>query len=165
MSRYVAPLLPLFALWLTACPTESAPKPESIEIVPAPTPRPPPPAPEPLAPPTVPAGAAVKIVSPKDGETVTSPVKLVMEATGIEVKPAGEVTLGTGHHHLIVDGGPIALGTAVPKDATHLHFGKGQTEAEVPLEPGPHTLTIQFADGAHMSYGEALSQTIHITVK
>jgi hypothetical protein len=104
-------------------------------------------------------------VSPKDGEKVKSPVHIVMGVDGMEVKPAGDATPNSGHHHLIVDGAAIPAGTAVAKDEQHIHFGKGQTEADVELKPGPHTLTLQFADGSHISYGDALSTTIHITVE
>ena len=88
-----------------------------------------------------------------------------MEAHGIKVVPAGEPKPGEGHHHIIVDGGPIREGDVIPADAAHLHFGKAQTEASVPLTPGKHKLTLQFADGLHRSLGEKLSQTIEITVK
>ena len=53
----------------------------------------------------------------------------------------------------------------MPTDDTHIHFGKGQTETELKLAPGKHTLTMQFADGAHRSYGPDLSSTISVTVK
>ena len=38
-------------------------------------------------------------------------------------------------------------------------------EAEVELSPGEHTLTMQFADLAHRSYGEQLAATIKVTVE
>ena len=50
-------------------------------------------------------------------------------------------------------------------DQNHLHFGKGQSEAELNLSPGMYNLTLQFADGYHRSYGKALSKTIQIEVK
>ena len=71
---------------------------------------------------------------------------------------------GTGHHHLIVDGQGVPAGEAVPKDDTHIHFGQGQTEHTLELSPGKHTLTLQFADGLHRSYGPALSTTITVEV-
>ena len=46
----------------------------------------------------------------------------------------------------------------------YLHYGKGDTVASVPLSSGPHTLTLQFANGLHMSY-EQFSNTINIYVK
>ena len=107
----------------------------------------------------------VNFVEPKDGAFVPPKFKVKFEVEGMKIANAGTVTPGTGHHHLIVDGPAIASGKPVPMDATHLHFGKGQTETEVSLAPGKHTLTLQFADGSHLSYGEMMSQTIHITVK
>ena len=84
---------------------------------------------------------------------------------GKTVEKAGEVVEGTGHHHVIVDGRFIEKGKPVPVDATHIHYGGGQLEADIPLEAGEHTLTMQFANGAHISYGEAFSTTITITVE
>jgi hypothetical protein len=107
----------------------------------------------------------VYFVSPADGSTVSSPVKVVFGVKGMEIKPAGVVVAGTGHHHLIINADPPAQGIVIPADATHLHFGKGQTEAEVKLEPGTYRLTMQFADGYHASYGKEMSASIKVTVK
>lgn len=108
--------------------------------------------------------AKVFFSEPKDGAEVTSPVKLVFGVEGMEVRPAGELHENTGHHHVIIGPAGIAEGEAVPKDEKHIHFGKGQTEAEIELPPGEHKLTMQFADGNHMSYGEVMAETITITV-
>jgi hypothetical protein len=115
---------------------------------------------------SVPEGK-VYFKSPKDGAEVSSPVKVVMGLDKIKLRIAGENVddHNTGHHHIIIDGKAIAAGETVPADATHLHYGKAQTEAEIKLTPGPHTLTLQLADGAHRSYGPSLSQTIHLKVK
>ncbi len=106
----------------------------------------------------------VFFVAPANGAEVKSPVKIKMGVEGIKVKPAGEVVEGTGHHHIIINGDSIAAGTVIPADETHRHFGKGQTETELKLDPGENKLTLQFADGAHRSYGEKLSATITIKV-
>lgn len=108
---------------------------------------------------------AVYFVQPKDGAEVGPDVHVVMGSRGMRVKPAGEFVKGTGHHHLIIDGNPIPEGEVVPKDDHHMHFGKGQTKADIRLKKGEHTLTLQFADGLHRSYGPSLSSTVHITVK
>ncbi len=107
----------------------------------------------------------VFFVAPADGAMVSNPVKVQFGVEGMAIKPAGEVLPNTGHHHLIIDGDSIPAGQVVPTDDTHLHFGKGQTETSVNLTPGDHTLTMQFADGAHRSYGPAMSQTIKVHVK
>lgn len=101
-----------------------------------------------------------------DGDTVTSPFTVEMGVKGMQVEPAGKVNEGFGHHHLIIDGTFVQPGIMVPADATHIHYGGGQTVTEdIILSPGVHTLTLQFADGVHASYGEEMSKTIQITVE
>jgi hypothetical protein len=121
--------------------------------------------------PAIPAGAKVMFVTPHDGDKIAGPlengkvaVKVKMGAENIAIKPAGPVEAGSGHHHVLIDGQPIASGTVVPKDETHLHFGQGQTEADIALATGEHTLTLQLADGIHRSYGPELAATIKIHV-
>lgn len=106
----------------------------------------------------------VTFTSPQNDEKVKSPVKITMQAQGMQAKPAGEVTPNSGHHHLIIDGQGIPEGEVIPADASHIHFGQGQGETEIELTTGKHTLTLQFANGAHQSYGPDMSQTIAIEV-
>ena len=113
----------------------------------------------------IPDGAKVFFVSPKDGSEVTSPLKIQMGVEGMKVQPAGEIVEGTGHHHIIIDAEPVKKGSVVVGDAQHLHFGKGQTETELELKAGKHILQLQFANGAHISYGEQLRSQITVTVK
>lgn len=114
--------------------------------------------------PDAPADAAVKWLEPADGAKVKGPVALRFEAVGIKTEPAGAVTAGSGHHHVIIDATPPRKGRPIPADAQNLHFGKAQTEATIELSPGQHQLTLQFADGLHRSYGPQLSATITIEV-
>lgn len=107
----------------------------------------------------------VFFVEPKDGATVTNPVHVKFGIDGMTVAPAGTVTPGTGHHHLLIDGGPLPQGQVAPVSDKSIHYGKGQTETDITLPPGDHTLTAQFADGAHRSYGPEWSQTITVHVK
>jgi hypothetical protein len=107
----------------------------------------------------------IDFVTPKDGDTVSSPFMVRFAVKGMEVAPAGEIKPGTGHHHILIDTDPVADNAVIPNDAQHKHFGKGQTETELTLPAGEHTLSLQFADGAHRSYGEAYRKTIRITVK
>lgn len=114
-----------------------------------------------------PAKRGVAFVGVKDGDTIASPAKLTFGVEGFTIRPAGEDVLDktSGHHHLIIDGDCSPLGAVVGKDDTHIHYGKGETSAEIPLAAGPHTLTLQLADGAHMSYGPSVCTTIKVTVK
>ena len=106
-----------------------------------------------------------QFISPKGGDMVSSPLIVKMGIQGMKVHKAGEIIEGTGHHHLIIDGAYIPENEIVPADNKHIHFGKGQTETSVNLKPGKHTLTLQFADGHHQSYGKVMSKTIYITVQ
>ncbi len=101
----------------------------------------------------------------KDGQTVKTKFKAKFKIEGMKIKPAGTLDVGTGHHHVIVDGAAIPKGQVVPKDEKNLHYGKGETSAELNLTPGSHKLTLQFADGNHLSYGPELSQTITVKVE
>jgi hypothetical protein len=38
------------------------------------------------------------------------------------------------------------LDQRIPNDFNHLHYGAGQTEAEITLKPGTHTLQLLFGD-------------------
>jgi hypothetical protein len=111
------------------------------------------------------AAQSVDFTEPKDGAVVSSPFKVKFAVTGMEVKPAGTMDNNTGHHHLLINSDSMKAGESIPFDETHLHFGKGQTETEVTLPPGSYKLTMQFANGAHQSYGPGLSKTINVTVK
>ena len=115
--------------------------------------------------PKAPAGAKVFIVGPADGATVGPEFVVNFGVEGIAIAPATETTPNTGHHHLLIDGQPVPKGTVIPVSDTSLHFGKGQTETELTLPPGDHTLTLQFGDGAHRSYGPEWSKTITVHVK
>lgn len=146
-----APPAPTPAAEAPAAATETPPAAE----VPAPLPRS-----------DSPAGARVEILSPKDGEIVTSPVKVVFGLEGMTVAPAGDPTPNSGHHHLLVDVAAPDLGLPVPKDAQHLHFGQGQTEAEIPLAPGQHTLQALLGDTNHVPHNPpVISAPITITVQ
>jgi hypothetical protein len=119
---------------------------------------------EPLPP--IPVGAKVFFKNLKNGQTVSSPVKVEMGATNISVDSAGAVRINSGHFHLLIDDGDsTASGVVIPKDSTHLHFGNAQKETNLSLSPGKHKIALQFADGIHRSYGSKLSEVITINVK
>lgn len=102
---------------------------------------------------------------PSDKAEVTGPVKFSMQVEGMTVKPAGTMEEGTGHFHILINKEAMAAGQAIINDEFHKHYGKGQTEDTLDLKPGDYRITLQFADGAHISYGSAWSQTISLKVK
>ena len=107
------------------------------------------------------------IISPADGATVSSPVKVVFGLTGMGVAPAGVDREGTGHHHLLIDVAELPnLKMPVPADANHIHFGGGQTEATIKLAPGVHTLQLLLGDKFHIPHhAPVISEKVTITVE
>ncbi len=115
-------------------------------------------------PPAVPDGARVFFANLNEGDTLTSPFLVEFGIEGMEVEPAGEVNEGKGHHHIIINNSYIEFGGTVPADSVNIHYGGGQTSDSLDLNPGNYSLTMQFADGYHRSYGEQLSSTINVVV-
>lgn len=114
-----------------------------------------------------PHGAQVFIISPKNGDTVGQDVTVKFGVKGIPLAPSSDATPGTGHHHLLVDVQELPpLDAPIPNDATHKHYGKGQTEDTIHLAPGDHTLQLDLADAAHMQFDPPIvSKKITIHVK
>lgn len=108
---------------------------------------------------------SVSILEPANGATVASTFKVRFGVKGMSVAPAGEIVANSGHNHLLINRTSVPAGQSVPFDDQHKHFGAGQTETMVTLPPGQYTLTSQFANGAHQSYGSPMSSTIRVTVK
>ena len=114
-----------------------------------------------------PPGAAVYIISPADGATVSSPVTVQFGLKGMGVAPAGIEKDKTGHHHLLIDVAELPpLDEPIPADANHKHFGGGQTEVTLELPPGSHTLQLRLGDQNHIPHEPpVLSEKITITVQ
>jgi hypothetical protein len=113
-----------------------------------------------------PANAKVYFISPTDGATVESPFVVRFGLSGMGVAPAGVEKENTGHHHLLIDADLPKMDEAIPADATHVHFGGGQTEATVQLPPGRHTLQLLLGDWTHIPHNKpVMSDRITITVK
>ena len=88
-----------------------------------------------------------------------------MTADGVMIEPAGEVHEGAGHFHLIADAGCVATGEVIPKDADHVHLGKGQLEGKIFLAPGKHSLCLQVGDGAHTALGITDKASVTVGIK
>jgi hypothetical protein len=104
--------------------------------------------------------ASVAFASPVEGESVAGGVALEMTADGITIEEAGEVHSGAGHFHVIADAGCVSEGDSIVRDADHVHFGAGQAEGFIYLEPGAHELCLQVGDGVHT----ALDVTDRVTI-
>jgi len=156
---HVAAVLGFAILFVAACAPADAPQTDTA----------PPAAPTQDAPPpnTSPEGAVSYIIAPADGATVSSPVTVQFGLKGMGVAPAGIQMENTGHHHLMVDVDDMPdMTQPLPADANHIHFGKGQTETTLDLEPGTHTLQLILGNWAHTPHNPpVVSEKITITVQ
>ena len=83
--------------------------------------------------------------------------------------PAGVEKKNTGHHHLLINTAPPTgedLDYPLPATDGVKHFGGGQTETQLHLGPGTHTLQLLLGDQNHIPHNPpVLSKKITVTVK
>jgi hypothetical protein len=103
-----------------------------------------------------PQGARVYFEFPTSGACIQQKFVVKFGLSGMGVAPAGFEKKNTGHHHLVIDSDLPKFDQPIPNDDNHLHFGTGQTEAEVTLQPGPHKLQLLFADARHTPHDPPL---------
>lgn len=114
-----------------------------------------------------PEGAKVYFITPADGATVDKTFTVKFGLKGMGVAPAGVDMPDTGHHHLLVDlKEQPAMNLPLPMTDNIRHFGKGQTETEITLPPGKHTLQLLVGDKNYVPLEPTVeSEKITVTVK
>ena len=116
-----------------------------------------------------PDDAKVYIIEPADGQVISGAVTVKFGLSGMGVAPAGVNVENTGHHHLLIDlPGDILpeLTQPLPSSDNVKHFGKGQTQTTIQLEPGQHTLQLLLGNFLHIPHDKpVLSEKITIEVK
>jgi hypothetical protein len=111
-------------------------------------------------------GAEVYFIDLKDGATVPAKLKIFFGLRNMGIAPAGSDRENSGHHHLLIDTELPPLDKPIPNDFNHLHFGNGQTEAEITLKPGQHTLQLLMGDKDHIPHTPpVMSQRIRVRVE
>jgi hypothetical protein len=69
------------------------------------------------------------------------------------VTHTGDSFPNSGHHHLFIDVDELpSADEPIPLDKQHLHFGAGETEAQIDLPPGKHTLQLVLGDANHFMF-------------
>jgi hypothetical protein len=111
---------------------------------------------------TVTGDASASFVDMEDGTEVTSPVTFRWTTENYEIEPAGQVRQNAGHGHLLIDQDPVEVGTLIPVTENSIHYGGGETEATLDLEPGEHRVVLQMGNGNH--YATPLVDEVTITV-
>jgi hypothetical protein len=114
-----------------------------------------------------PGNAEVYFIQPVDGQTVKENVKINFGLKNMGVAPAGTDRKNTGHHHLLIDTDVLPdLAQPLPATDKIRHFGGGQTETEITLSPGKHTLQLILGNYAHVPHSKpVMSSKITITVE
>jgi hypothetical protein len=114
-------------------------------------------------------GAGVYVIHPLDGQVLNAkkPIQVSFGLRGMGVAPAGVVVEKTGHHHLLIDQRELPdLTMPLPASAQLIHFGGGQTQTEIRLAPGSHTLQLVLGNQYHIPHNPPLiSKKITIIVE
>ena len=114
-------------------------------------------------------GAAVYVIHPLDGQVLNAnkPIQVSFGLRGMGVAPAGVVVEKTGHHHLLIDKQELPdLTMPLPASPQVIHFGGGQTQTEIRLARGSHTLQLVLGNQYHIPHNPPLiSKKITIIVE
>jgi hypothetical protein len=112
------------------------------------------------------SAADLYFITPRDGETVYGDFKVGFGLAGMGVAPAGIDVPNTGHHHLLIDLETLpAMDAPLPSNDNVRHFGGGQTETMLSLDPGKHTLQLLLGNYSHIPHeSPVMSEKITITV-
>ncbi len=83
------------------------------------------------------------------------------------VAPAGIDYPDSGHHHLLINADEMpSMDQPLPADENHVHFGKGQTETVLDLDPGTYTLQLVLGDKNHIPHDPpVVSEKITVVVR
>ncbi|MDR7148147.1 hypothetical protein J2W49_000075 [Hydrogenophaga palleronii] len=90
-----------------------------------------------------------------DGDQIETPYLLKFGLSGNwGLAPIAQSSRArSGHHHLLVNRDlPLNFQEALPFNDQYIHFGKGQMETVLTLEPGTYTLRMLLADQKHLPH-------------
>jgi hypothetical protein len=121
------------------------------------------------APESTPAEAApsVTILAPVDGAFQDEKDVTVWLRSTVPIVPAGDMTPGTGHHHLYLDADLGDITAPIPTvPGSIVHMGDGSSEyLFVDVASGPHRLIAVVADGAHVPLQPLVADTVEFVVE
>ncbi|MGL6337663.1 MAG: DUF4399 domain-containing protein [Waterburya sp.] len=114
-----------------------------------------------------PTDAQAYILEPADGAVVPETFTVKFGLSGMDLVPAGVEQDNSGHHHLLIDQPELPdLSTSLPSTEQIRHFGKAQTETELTLSPGEHTLQLVLGNYLHIPHDNPVfSEPVTIQVK
>lgn len=108
-----------------------------------------------------PPDASLYFIYPRTGMKVRSPFTVRFGLRNMGVTHAGDTTPNMGHHHLLVDvTDPISPTEPLPSNKKYLHFGAGQTETQMELPPGGHTMQLVLGDAEHKPFKPLIASPV-----
>lgn len=112
-----------------------------------------------------PAGT-VTIVTPMDGAEIAGSTVTVQLSSDVDIRPAGDMSEGTGHHHLYLDADLTPPNEPVPTvEGSIIHMGDASSAYTFEgVEPGEHRIIAVVADGAHFPLQPWVVDTVTFTV-
>ena len=114
------------------------------------------------------APRTVRILEPANGSVVEGPdLRVVLEVDGMMIRPAGDTTANSGHHHLYLDADLTDPAMPVPTiPGSVVHMGDGSSEYTFEgVEPGMHRLIAVVADFAHFPLQPWVVDTVEVMVR
>ena len=102
----------------------------------------------------------------EDGAQIETPFRVAFGlGGGWGLAPINTPATGkSGHHHLLINRDlPLDFKKALPFNDQYIHFGKGQMETVLVLEPGAYTLRLLLANDKHVPHF-VYSKPVKITV-
>jgi len=114
-----------------------------------------------------PDGAKLYFIEPQNGAKVGKTFTVKFGLSGMGVAPAGVDFPATGHHHLLIDTDELPdMTQPIVFTDQSLHFGGGQTEAQITLPAGKHSLQLLLGDKNHIPFNPpVISERIEVTVE
>ena len=114
--------------------------------------------------PSVP-GTKIYFINLTEGQKIKSPYLLQIGLTSeMGIAPALADWPDTGHHHILIDSTVTNMNKSISNK--HVHLSRGQTEINLKLPQGKHTIQLIFADYSHIPHDPPImSEVINITVE
>lgn len=112
-------------------------------------------------------GGMIRIVAPTAGSTVTAPVALSVDITGVPVKAAGEGDPNAYHYHALVDVDPATVlqaGQPIPTGMSNIIHTAEKMIMLPNLAAGQHTVTVVMTRTDHVPLAPAIQDRVTFTV-
>lgn len=107
----------------------------------------------------------VYFINLEDGDSVESPFLIQFGLSGMGIAPAGFEKSNSGHHHLLINVDDIDFKKPIPSSSNHIHFGGGQSETVINLDPGTYSLQLLLGNFTHTPHNPpVISEKIKIEV-